>query len=131
MEVRKSLAEALVLSKLNYCNVEYAQMPIYLINKLQQFQNATAGYVFGRYVTMQDITNVHWLPIKENIKFSTIKLVLQSLHSKLWSKYFLVEPAERRRNLLSSERKLKSRMRRKTILKSDSHLPKKLCYLLD
>ena len=32
MKVRKTLAEALILSKINYCNVIYGQLPTYLIN---------------------------------------------------------------------------------------------------
>ena len=35
MKVRKTLAEALILSKINYCNVVYGQLPKYLINRLQ------------------------------------------------------------------------------------------------
>ena len=31
MKVRKTLAEALILSKINYCNVVYGQLPEYLI----------------------------------------------------------------------------------------------------
>ena len=34
MKVRKTLAEALSLSKINYCNVVYGQLPKYLINRL-------------------------------------------------------------------------------------------------
>lgn len=101
MKVRKSLAEALVLSKLNYYNVVYAQMPMYLINRLQRIQNTTAGYVFGPYATMHDVIILLWLPIKEDIEFSTTKLVNQSLHSELWLKYLSVKPADRGKNLLS------------------------------
>ena len=54
MKSRKSLAEALVLPKLNYCNVVYAQMPMYMINRLQRIQNATTGYAFGRYTTVHN-----------------------------------------------------------------------------
>lgn len=75
MKSRKSLAEALVLPKLNYCNVVYAQMPMYKINRLQRIQNATTGYVFGRYTTVHNFTNLHWLPTKEHIEFNAIDLV--------------------------------------------------------
>ena len=46
--VRKT-AEALILSKINYCNVVYGQLPKYLVNRLQQVQNTTAGYTYGWY----------------------------------------------------------------------------------
>ena len=52
MKVRKALAEALILSKINYCNVVYGQLPNYLINRFQRVQNTTAGYVYGRYAKM-------------------------------------------------------------------------------
>lgn len=75
MKSRKSLAEALVLPKLNYCNVVYAQMPMYMINRLQRIQNATTGYAFGRYTTVHNFINLHWLPTKEHIEFNAIDLV--------------------------------------------------------
>ena len=49
-KVKKTLAEALILSKINYCNVVYGQFPKYLISRLQRVQNTTAGYVYGWYV---------------------------------------------------------------------------------
>ena len=65
MKIRKTLAEALILSKINYCNVVYGQLPKYLINRLQRVQNTTVGYVFGRYAKMLDIINLNWLPIRK------------------------------------------------------------------
>ena len=65
MKVRKTLAEALILSKINYCNVVYGQLPKYLINRLQRVQNTTVGYVFGRYAKMLDIINLNWLPMRK------------------------------------------------------------------
>ena len=103
MNVRKTLAEALVLSKMNYCNVVFGQIPKYLVSRLQRMQNTTAGYVCGRYATITDVVQLNWLPVKEHIEFSTVKLVHQSLHNKLWPKYLQVKTAEHRRNLRSSE----------------------------
>ena len=54
LNVRKTLAETLVLSKISYCNVAYAQLPNYQINRLQRIQNTAAGYVLNRYVHMTD-----------------------------------------------------------------------------
>ena len=42
---RKQLAEALTLSKLDYCNVLYHGMADYLIRRLQKVENAAAGFV--------------------------------------------------------------------------------------
>ena len=44
--IRKKLAEALILSKLDYCNVSYHGMPDYL-RRLQKVENAEAGFVQG------------------------------------------------------------------------------------
>ena len=83
MKVRKTLAEALILSKINYCNVVYGQLPKYLINRLQRVQNATVGYVYGRYAKTLDVINLNWLPIEENIAMNTIKLAHKSLNDEL------------------------------------------------
>ena len=64
MEVRKTLAEALILSKINYCNVVYGQLPKNLISRLQRVQNTTAGYAYGQYAKTLDetivIRNIVW-----------------------------------------------------------------------
>ena len=73
MEVAKPLEEAIVLSKLMYCNVVCAHMPKYVINRLQRIQYATAEYAI----------NPHWLPIKGHIEISTKNLNHRSLRSEL------------------------------------------------
>ena len=53
--VRKQLAEALVLSRINYGNVIFHNAPPdYRKNRLQKVINATAGYVRDRYSTTID-----------------------------------------------------------------------------
>ena len=49
-KLEKTLAKALILSKINYCNVVYGQLPKHLINRLQQVQKTTAGYFYGWYL---------------------------------------------------------------------------------
>ena len=71
MTVIKTLAEALILSKINYCYVVYSQLLKYLINRLQRVQNATSGYVYGRYGKMLDAINLNCLPIEANIEMNT------------------------------------------------------------
>ena len=74
LNVRKTLPETLVLSKISCCNVVHAQLPNYQINRLQRIQNTTAGYVLNRYVHMTNATeHLKWLPIKENNEFSISK----------------------------------------------------------
>ena len=60
---------------MKYCNIVYAQMLMYMINKLKRIQNATGGYIFERYGTIHDVIILHWLPKKEHTQFNSTKLV--------------------------------------------------------
>ena len=98
--VRKTLAETVVLSKISYCNVVYAQLPNYQINRLQRIQNIAEGYVLNRYVHMTDaFEHLKWLPIKENKEFSISKLVFLALNDTNWPKYLPIETVKNRRSL--------------------------------
>ena len=95
--MRKTLAETLVLSKISYYNVVYAQLPNYQINHLQ---NTAAGCVLNRYLHMTDaIEHLKWLPIKENNDFSISKLVFLALNDTNWPKYLPIETVKNRRSL--------------------------------
>ena len=98
LNVRKTLAEALVLSKINYCNIVYSQVQVYLINRLQRIQNTTAGYVLNKYANINDVISLNWLPINENIQFSTVKMTYLALHDPNWPKYLSVELEQKKRN---------------------------------
>ena len=69
-KTKKTLAESLILSKLNYCNIIYAQVPQYLLNRLQRLQTCAAGYVFQKYAKTKDVIDLKWLPIEENISYN-------------------------------------------------------------
>ena len=88
---RKCLAESLVLSRINYCDVVYGQMPNYFVKRLQRVQNCAAGYVLGRYAKAIDVVNLNWLPILEDIEYNVSKLTYQGLNDKNWPSYLLVE----------------------------------------
>ena len=99
LNVRKTLAETLVLSKISYYNVVYAQLPNYQINRLQRIQNTAAGYVLNWYVQIDNaIKQLKWLPIKKN-KFSISKLVFLALNNTNWPKYLPIETEKNRRSL--------------------------------
>ena len=49
-KLRKTLAEALILSKIDYGSVVYQNVPKFLIKRLQKVQTISAGYVLNRYV---------------------------------------------------------------------------------
>ena len=102
-KVRKSLAEALILSKMNYGNVVYGQLPQYMINRLQRMQISAAAYVFNRYVTMNEVLSLNWLPVMEYIHFCTVKLVQQALYSRNWPVYLNLETVQYNRNTRLSQ----------------------------
>ena len=47
-KLRRSLAQSLILSRINYCNVLLSDAPQYLLKKLQKLQNTAARFVYGR-----------------------------------------------------------------------------------
>ncbi len=69
------LVQALVLSRLDYCNAILADLPACTIKPLQLIQNAAARVVFNEpkkaHVTPLFI-RLHWLPIAARIKFKVL-----------------------------------------------------------
>ncbi len=69
------LVQALVLSRLDYCNALLAGLPANSIKPLQLIQNAAARLIFNEpkrtHVTPLFI-NLHWLPIAARIKFKAL-----------------------------------------------------------
>ena len=101
--VRKSLAESLVLSKINYGITVYCQLPQYQLNRLQRIQNIAAGYVLSRYGRKEDVLSLKWLPIREYIDFASCKLAFKALNDPLWPKYLPLELIRHEQNLRSSQ----------------------------
>ncbi len=69
------LVQALVLSRLDYCNALFAGLPASSIKPLQWIQNSAARLIFNEpkktHVTPLFI-NLHWLPIAARIKFKAL-----------------------------------------------------------
>ncbi len=69
------LVQALVLSRLDYCNALFAGLPASSIKPLQWIQNSAARLIFNEpkrmHVTPLFI-NLHWLPIAAHIKFKAL-----------------------------------------------------------
>ncbi len=69
------LVQALVLSRLDYCNALLAGVPANSIKPLQLIQNAAARLIFNEpkrtHVTPLFI-NLHWIPIAARIKFKAL-----------------------------------------------------------
>ena len=92
---RKQLAESLVLSKLDYCNVLYSNLTQSSIKRLQRVLNSAAAYVNGRYSNQEDVIKLLWLPAQERIRYSTLKFIHKSIYDKLFPQYLKVEPKKR------------------------------------
>ncbi len=75
------LVQALVISRLDYCNALLAGLPSNTIKPLQMIQNAAARLVFKEpkitHVTPLFIT-LHWLPVAAPIKFKTLMLAYRT-----------------------------------------------------
>ncbi|XP_051739780.1 calcium and integrin-binding family member 2 isoform X1 [Ctenopharyngodon idella] len=75
------LVQALVISRLDYCNALLAGLPSCTVRPLQMIQNAAARLVFNEpkraHVTPLFIS-LHWLPIAARIKFKALTLAYRS-----------------------------------------------------
>ncbi len=73
--------QALVVSRLDYCNALLAGLPSKHIKPLQMIQNAAARLVFNEpkrtHVTPLFIS-LHWLPVAARIKFKTLMLAYRT-----------------------------------------------------
>ncbi|XP_058604767.1 uncharacterized protein LOC131522914 [Onychostoma macrolepis] len=75
------LVQALVISRLDYCNALLAGLPSCAIKPLQMIQNAAARLVFSMpkraHVTPLFIS-LHWLPVATCIKFKALMLAYRT-----------------------------------------------------
>ncbi len=75
------LVQALVISRMDYCNALLAGLPSNTIKPLQMIQNAAARLVFNEpkraHVTPLFIS-LHWLPVAARIQFKTLMLAYRT-----------------------------------------------------
>ncbi len=75
------LVQALVISRLDYCNALLAGLPANTIKPLQMIQNAAARLVFNEpkraHVTPLFVS-LHWLPVAARIQFKTLMLAYRT-----------------------------------------------------
>ncbi len=75
------LVQALVISRLDYCNALLAGLPSNTIKSLQMIQNAAARLVFNEpkraHVTPLFVS-LHWLPVAARIQFKTLMLAYRT-----------------------------------------------------
>ena len=81
----KTLMQALVLSKLNYCNSLLLGMPKYLLHCLQKIQNMASRVINNhrKYDSVtEDMKNLHWLKIPERVDYKVAVLIFQCINNQ-------------------------------------------------
>ena len=82
VEGARTAAAAFVSCRLDYCNSLLYGLPDTLLCKLQSVQNATARLITGTRRSdhiSPVLCKLHWLPIRERVKFKVACLVRQLL----------------------------------------------------
>ncbi len=72
------LVQALVISRLDYCNALLAGLPSNTIKPLQMIQNAAARLVFNEPKRAPLFVSLHWLPVAAHIQFKTLMLAYRT-----------------------------------------------------
>ena len=71
-KVSKSVAETVILSKINYSYFVYDQLPAYLKDCLKKYETG-AWYVFEMYTSFSNNMSLNWLPVVEDVDFDNVK----------------------------------------------------------
>ena len=82
-EAAKTLLQALVISRMDYCNSLLYGLPAIHIHKLQRVQNAAARLLTNtpRYAHITPVMiELHWLPVKFRIIFKFNLTIFKALH---------------------------------------------------
>ena len=77
------LIQAVILSKIDYCNCLYYGCQPFTINQLQIIQNRACRLIFGlrkREPTEEKLVELHWLRVQERIEFKFLLLVYKCIH---------------------------------------------------
>ncbi len=78
---KQLLVQALVISRLDYCNALLAGLPSNTIKPLQMIQNAAARLVFNepkRAHIIPFFVSLHWLPVAARIQFKILMLAYRT-----------------------------------------------------
>ena len=78
-DVRKTLAESIILSRINYGIVLYKSSPVYLIKRIQRLQNAAVVHALMHYSNEKYVISLNWLPIIELTGSEIWKLTYKAL----------------------------------------------------
>ena len=104
------LANALVSSKLDYCNSLFPSLPDCSIHRLQRVQNSLACAIVPTIKRSQHITltlrALHWLPIQQCITYKIAMLTFKTLQYKQPSYRADLHPHTSSRSLCSADQRL-------------------------
>ena len=82
MEAAKSLVQAFISNRLDYCNAILHGLPDRLMRRLQSVQNAALRLITGslrRDHITAILRQLHWLPVRRRVDFKIAVLVFQFL----------------------------------------------------
>ena len=83
LDTTKTLVQALVTMKLDYCNSLMLGTPGYNISKLQHIQNAAARVVYGKRFVLHItpyLKELHWLKVRERITYKIACLMYKCVN---------------------------------------------------
>ena len=83
-QVKKQLAECLVLLKLQFNDIACFPLPIYLQKKIRKVQNSAASFVVNRYGTEEDVLKLGWLPTKERTELNLLRATYHAMYNPSW-----------------------------------------------
>ena len=84
------VANALVSSRLDYCNLLFRSLSKFNLHQLQCIQNSAARIVSNTsgYISITPVLKkLHWLPVEQHTVFKTATLVYKFLHTR-FPRYF-------------------------------------------
>jgi hypothetical protein len=83
IDVAKSLINAFVVSRLDYCNGLYANLPANQLDRLQSVMHAAARLLYktSRYASVTPLLrDLHWLRMPERIQYKLCLMVFKATH---------------------------------------------------
>ena len=90
--LRKQLAESLILSKIDYGDEVYTPLTVAQQKRLQKVQFAAASFVTGNYIRdLKTILKSGWLPIKERRELNLLKMIFKAMNYESWPTYLTLE----------------------------------------
>ena len=90
--LRKQLAESLILSKIDYGDQVYTPLTVVQYKRLQKVQFAAASFVTGNYVRdSKTVLKLGWLPIKERRDLNLLKTIFKAMNYESWPTYLTLE----------------------------------------